>query len=237
MKVAYPQRQRQLQRLVRQLDVLDETRIDWSLLDMALTHPTASAERNYDRLEFVGDSVVRMVVAELLWHDYPESSVGEYTAIRSVLVSDRELAKLGAFYALDQFLLIGPSALHDKTGESTRLAEAFEALLAALYLSTHSLDLIRPWLRPHLQKLATDLRQDPTYQNYKAALQEWTQAHYKCLPLYHTQEASAPIQPEQRFTANVWLHERHLGTGAGSSIKAAEQAAAKVALQTLQQES
>ncbi|MCA1992282.1 MAG: ribonuclease III, partial [Coleofasciculus sp. S288] len=117
----------------------------------------------------------------------------------------------------------------DAAGETSRLADAFEAVLGALYLSTHTLELIRPWLDPPLQQLADEIRQDPARQNYKDALQEWTQAHYKLLPEYRLKETSLIHGDAQRFTAEVWLQGRQLGEGTGRSKKAAEQAAAKQA--------
>jgi ribonuclease-3 len=104
-----------------------------------------------------------------------------------------------------------------------------EAVLGALFLSTRTLELVRPWLDSHLQQLATEVRQDPARHNYKDALQEWTQAHYKRLPEYRLTETPQVQGEEQRFTAQVWLQERQLGEGTGRSKKAAEQAAAKQA--------
>jgi ribonuclease-3 len=224
-----PQRQRQLQKLLKRLGLPKDTDVDWSLLDLALTHPSFDAESNYDRLEFVGDAVVRMVVAEFLWETYPEAPVGEFSSLRSELVSDRTLAKIAENYSFDRFLLVSSSAVGDKTGYTRRMADAMEAVLAALYLSKRSLELIRPWLDGHLLRLTKEIRADPARKNYKAALQEWTQAHYKALPEYHIKE-SRPIHGDpHRFTAEVWLHGHCLGQGQGRSIKAAEQAAAQEA--------
>ncbi len=109
---------------------------------------------------------------------------------------------------------------------NSRLADAFEAVLGALYLSTHTLELVRPWLDPHFKQLAVEIRADPARLNYKAALQEWTQAHFKVLPEYRVQETSHALE---RFTAEVWLRGQQLGQGKGRSIKTAEQAAAQMA--------
>ena len=203
--------------------------MQWALLDRALTHPSISAEANYEQLEFIGDAVVRMASSELLFETYPNALVGEFAAIRSVLVSDRTLAQLAQAYGLERYLLVSSSAASDKAGEISRLADAFEAVLGALYLSTHTLELVRPWLDPHLQQLTDEIRKDPARQNYKDALQEWTQAHYKILPEYRIKETSLIHGDAHRFTAEVWLKDRRLGEGTGRSKKAAEQAAAKQA--------
>ncbi len=229
MPLAYPRRQRQLESLVKKLGLSKEAPIQWQLLDLALTHPTVSESANYEQLEFVGDAVVRLVAAVVLWEYYPDCPVGDFAAIRSVLVSDRILAQLAREYGWELYLLVAGSATADKVGQESRLADAFEAVLGAFYLSTNNLDLIRPWLDPHFKQLAAEIRLDPARLNYKAALQEWTQAHFKVLPEYRVVEITQPHQNQERFVAEVWLHDKQLGQGKGRSIKAAEQAAAKVA--------
>ncbi|MFM7362997.1 MAG: ribonuclease III family protein, partial [Cuspidothrix sp.] len=146
-----------------------------------------------------------------------------------VLVSDRILAQLAREYGLELYLLVAGSATADHIGQESRLADSFEAVLGSLYLSTNNLDLIRPWLDPHFQDLTKAIRLDPARLNYKAALQEWTQAQFKVLPEYRVVEINQPQQNHERFFAEVWLHEKMLGRGKGRSIKAAEQAAAKEA--------
>lgn len=233
MSIAYPRRQRQLESLVRKFGLPADAAIKWDLLDLGLTHPTVSESANYEHLEFVGDAVVRLVAAIVLWETYPNCPVGDFAAIRSVLVSDRMLAQLAREYGLELYLLVAGSATADKVGQESRLADAFEAVLGALYLSTHNLELIRCWLDPHFKQLAAEIRLDPARFNYKAALQEWTQAKYKILPEYRVVEINQPQHNNERFLAEVWLHEQKLGEGKGRSIKAAEQAAAKVAFLAL----
>ena len=225
-----PRRRTQLQKLVQKLGLPNTAPVNWSLLDLALIHPSISTQENYQQLEFVGDAVVRLAASEVLLETYPNSSVGEFSAIRKVLVSDRILAQFAQSYGLERYLLIASSAAGDKAGEMSRLADAFEAVLGALYLSTNTMELVRPWLDPILKELAAEIRLDPARQNYKDALQEWTQAHYKLLPEYRVQEMGQVQENEYRFTAEVWLNEQQLGKGKGRSKKAAEQAAAKVAL-------
>lgn len=244
MSLRDPRRQKQLQKLIEKLGLLDNAPIQWSLLDRALTHPTFSPD-NYEQLEFVGDAVIRLATAQLLFKTYPESSVGELSAIRSVLVSDRALAQIADSYGLERYLLIAPSAAKDTTGQQSRLAESLEAVMGALYLSCHDLSLVNPWLVPQLLDLAQDVRRDPAHQNYKAALQAWTQGQYKILPEYRIEDTQ-PHHPgrqdtaqsqqvsEHRYRAEVWLLGQLLGQGEGRSIKAAEKAAAEAAFVKLQ---
>jgi len=224
-----PRRQKQLEKFIQKLGLPEGIPVKWSLLDLALTHPTFSPTANYEQLEFIGDSVVRLAASEFLWETYPEASVGDFSAIRKVLVSDRILAQIAEGYGFDRYLLISTSAAGDKAGQTSRLADAFEAVLGALYLSTHTLQLVRPWLDAHFQQLSVEIRLDPALQNYKDALQEWTQAHYKVLPEYRVQETRQLHGDAHRFTAEVWWQGHRWGMGTGPSKKAAEQAAAKEA--------
>ncbi|HAC64233.1 MAG TPA: ribonuclease III [Cyanothece sp. UBA12306] len=224
-----PRRRKQLQILTQKLGLSQTTQINWSWLDLALTHPTISQEKNYQQLEFVGDSVVRLAAAEVLLETYPDESVGEFAALRSIMVSDRTLAQFAESFSLDRYLLVSDSVAKDEVGKVSRLADAFEAVLGALYLSTHTMELVRPWLDYLLKTKAEEIRQDPARQNYKDALQEWTQAQYKMLPEYRVKSIESSPQEQTCFLAEVWLKDRKLGSGKGRSKKIAEQAAAQEA--------
>lgn len=227
-----PRREKQLKILIRKLGLPATAPVNWSLLDLALTHPSISTTHNYEQLEFVGDSVVRLISAELLLEDYPQESVGEFAAVRSIIVSDRVLAELADSFGIEPYLLIGGNAKGNPAGRQSWLADAFEAVLGALYLSTHNMDLIRPWLDRALAARALEVFNDPARFNYKDALQEWTQRKYKILPKYQVSQNKQfdLSEPENRFIAEVWLQERYLGKGFGRTKKASEQAAAKNAL-------
>ena len=224
-----PRRKRKLQQLIRKLGLPETAPVDWLLLDLALTHPSISSTRNYEKLEFVGDAVIRLVAAELLRETYPNEPVGEFAAIRSIIVSDRFLAELADSYGIESYLLIGTNATGNPIGRQSWLADAFEAVLGALYLSTHTMELVRPWLDEALLVKAEKVRQDPARYNYKDALQEWTQGKYNILPEYRVKENTQAASTQSRFIAEVWLRDRCLGQGVGRSKKVAEQAAAKEA--------
>ncbi|MGB7084682.1 MAG: ribonuclease III [Phormidesmis sp.] len=205
------------------------------LLELALIDISSSAERNNEKLEFLGDAALRLAAGEFLMERYPRMALGDMSAVRSQIVSDRVLATLAQHYHLDRYVVLSKSALGDKAGAASRLADTFEAILGALYLSASDLSLIRPWLDPHFERLTQELRSDPARQNYKAALQEITQSHYKMLPTYQSTQISQVHGDEARFQAHVWFQGKQLGTGTGRSIKLAEQAAAKVAFAALKQ--
>jgi len=227
-----PRRQKDLQSLILKLGLQDTITVDWSLLDLALTHSTVSPTRNYEQLEFVGDAVVRLAAAQFLWEHYGNRGVGEFAAIRSILVSDRVLAEIAESYGFERYLLVGGSARNDRAGHLSRLADALEAVIAALYVPGKDLDLVRHWLDPHFALRTEEILRDPARQNYKAALQEWTQANFKCLPKYQVTETKPEHGSAERFTAQVWVQDQCWGMGTGGSIKAAEQAAARSAFET-----
>ena len=222
-----PRRIKQLKQLIQKLGLPETVVVDWDLLNLALTHPSISPQENYQQLEFVGDAVVRLAAAEILLETYPDEPVGEFAAIRSILVSDRVLAEIADSFGIERYLLIGANTMGNPAGRQSWLADAFEAILGALYLSTNTMELVRPWLDEILKKKAAEIRLDPARQNYKDALQEWTQGQYKLLPEYRVREN--PKGDRYRFTAEVWLNDNCLGTGEGRSKKLAEQAAAKEA--------
>ncbi|MBE7380999.1 MAG: ribonuclease III [Leptolyngbya sp. SIO1E4] len=223
-----------LRRCVTQLGLPDTAPINWELLDQALIHSSASAQRNNERLEFLGDAVLRLAAAEFLMEQYPGALVGELSALRSHLVSDQTLTRIAEKLGIEPFLKLSPAAAGDAAARPTRLADAVEAILAVLYLSTGDLQLVRPWLDPYLITLAAQLSQNPEQHNPKTALQELIQKHYKTLPEYRTTEVSMTHGDPERFRAEVWFRDRCLGTGVGASRKLAEQAAALAGYKDMQ---
>ncbi len=220
--------------LLADLEICEaDVRLD--LLQLALVDISSSAHRNNEKLEFLGDAALRLAAAEFLMERYPDMALGDMSAVRSQIVSDRTLADLAKRYHLQRYLILSKSAAGDKAGTDSRLADTFEAILGALYLSVNNLSLIRPWLDTHFEQLTESLRTDPARQNYKAALQELTQSHYKSLPTYEVTEISQVHGDEERFQAKTWFQSKLWGTGKGRSMKMAEQAAARIAFDALKQ--
>lgn len=222
-------RQRQLQRCVQNLGLPTNISFDLNRLDQALTHKSAAALYDYEQLELLGDAVLRLAATECLQDYFPDATVGELSAVRSVLISDRSLAQLAHDLDLTSYLTIGPGL---KAGP-THLADALEAVVAVLYLETHCLKQVRAWLDDWLIRQAIAVRQDPARQNYKVALQELTQAHAKALPQYRTDEQRPADGDPQRYRSTVWFRETCWGTGYGPTKKQAEQAAAAAAYDRL----
>lgn len=224
-----PRREKQLKQLLRKLGLTQIEVVDISLLDLALTHSSVSSVANYQQLEFVGDAVIRLVAAEVLLEEYPEAPVGDYGAVRSVLVSDQTLAEIADSYGTERYILSRIVINHNYSARISLLADTFEAILGALYLSVHNMSLIRPWLDTILREKAAAVLACPARQNYKDAIQEWTQSQYKILPEYKVAETENFTTQSERFVAEVWVGDRQLGKGKGRTKKTAEQEAAKQA--------
>ncbi|MGK7943919.1 MAG: ribonuclease III domain-containing protein, partial [Microcystaceae cyanobacterium] len=118
-------RQQQLKQFIQSLGLADFDLINWNDLDLALTHPSFSPIHNYEQLEFVGDAVVRLVSSEILMEHYGQETVGEFAALRSVMVSDRTLADFAIKIDLEPYLLQSETAARDKKSQVSRLANSF----------------------------------------------------------------------------------------------------------------
>jgi ribonuclease III len=225
-------RLRQLKQCAQDLGLPTSPGFSWVRLDQALTHKSVDATYNYEQLELLGDAVLRLVATEFLQQTFPAASVGEISAVRSPLISDRTLGQLAQTLGLAPYL-----AVADGMGVGpTHLADALEAVVAALYLETHSLEAIHSWLDAPLQQLTATIGQDHHRQNPKLALQELTQAHRKVVPQYRTVEQNPVDGDPHRFKSAVWFQSVCWGIGHGPTKKQAEQAAAAAAYDRLAHE-
>ena len=207
-----------------------------SLLKTALTHrslineiPTSDLEDN-ERLEFLGDAVLGMLTAEWLMEEFADCREGDLTRLRSVLVKETHLAKLARRWGLGDFLYLGKGEEQMKgRGKDSLLADAFEAMIAAIYLDG-GLEAAREILRIHFKEIVTDLRT-----NWKGSLDPKTRLQEMCSNLLRTQPAYMVIEesgPDHQKTFTVELHIFSVpqARGTGRSKKEAEQQAASVFL-------
>ena len=234
-----PRRQRQLVSLLAKMGLEQEylervNSFDWLLIDRSLVHPSFSTTYNNDQLEFVGDSVLRLSVSLFLQEHYGDRSVGDLAALRSHLVSDKTLAEIAAVYELQKYVVVSNAARNDTQALRSLLADALEALMAALYINTQDLAFIRKWLDPQMQRFSEMLLAIPALGNYKVALQELTQGLWKRLPEYRNVASNVELAANNLFHVEVWFDDRCWGKGQGKSIKAAQQEAAAIALQEMQ---
>jgi len=206
-------------------------------LRTALTHTSAGLEVNHEELEFLGDAVLRLACAEFLEENNPNLSVGERSAFRAQLVSDRWLAELAAELQLDGLIKQGSATAADTTARATVRAECCEALVGAVYLAWGGADgglhAVRQWLDPQWQRSCLELASDPHRHNWKSALQELTQAQKTGLPSYATTEENSNHGDQRRFRSVVSVNAKEQGCGWGPSRRLAEQEAAREALEQL----
>jgi ribonuclease-3 len=232
-----PQRAEQLRQLLARIDVQPDA-IDASgltLVDEALTHTSAGLQRNHEQLEFLGDAVLRLAASEYIERHHAGLAVGERSALRSHLVSDRWLAEVGQAIGIGDALRIGSKAGGDATAAATLRAETTEALIGALYKACDSLEPIHRWLTPIWERTSRTVLSDPHRGNSKSALQEWSQAKGLGLPSYSTEERSKRHADPERFHCRVSLEGWVSAEGRGGSRREAEQQAARAALEQLNQ--
>lgn len=206
---------------------------DPTLLERALTHRSAGA-RNNERLEFLGDALVNLIVAEALYLRWPRADEGALTRARAQLVREQSLAGVARRLDLGQRLVLGPGEL--KSGGYRRdsiLADALEALVGAIYVDggfEACRSIVLPWFEPQIEQIdPRQLAKDP-----KTRLQEWLQARQLALPEYVVLETEGSDH-ERTFRVLCRLPEFELeAEGLGGARRAAEQAAAAAALERLE---
>lgn len=196
--------------------------------EIALTHSSYTRENemsslsNYERLEFLGDAVLKLCVSEILYKKFPKYAEGELTKIRSIVVSDNILAKIANEINLNKLLILG--AQEEKTGGRERksiLACAFESILGAYYLDGKYLELSNT-LERILEHFIKEADEHFEKFNAKAILQEHTQSLNKKTPEYKIIEEQGP-EHDKIFIVEVSYKDEILAIGEGSTKRKAEQ--------------
>lgn len=203
-------------------------------VDIALTHVSSGKTKNFERLEFLGDAVLRLAATEFIDQNHPDISIGTCSNLRAQLVSDRWLAELGATLAIETHLLLGRHAQGDRSAQTRLRADATEALIGALYSALGDLQAIHRWLTPHWHATTQAVLAAPHQFNGKTALQEWSQGQGLGLPHYITEECSRQHGDPERFRCRVNVDNKELAEAKGRSRKEAEQNAAAAGLQALE---
>jgi len=208
---------------------------DASLLQEALTHPSCAEIRdgapfNYQRLEFLGDAVLGMVVAELLLALYPQENEGGLAKRQAALVRSESLAGVARRLGLGPFMRLNPGDQESARDLSSNLEDVCEALIGALYLDG-GFEAAHAFVRKHWEPLARAVSAAP--KDAKTALQEWAQGRGLDLPEYTVLEMSGPAHAPQ-FTVSARVQGHAPETALAASKRQAEQLAAKALLMRLE---
>jgi len=215
---------------------------DKMLLHEALTHSSYSYEHGgrevcpyNERLEFLGDSVLSVIVSEYLYENFPDSPEGDLTRCRAELVCERALASYAAEIGLGDSLLLGKG--EDRGGGRTRpslLCDAYEALLAAVYLDSGAGEkgkkAVSAYVMPSVIKRLATLQTGKPVIDYKTLLQETVQSDSKGEHLEYVTVAEEGPDHAKLFTVEARIDSNVFGVGTGSSKRRAEQEAAHMAL-------
>lgn len=196
------------------------------LLEQVFTHKSwVKSKTNNERLEFLGDAVLNLLVADFLMKKYPQSSEGELTKMRGHLVSGQTLAQIAIKFDISKHLKTGDESYKNN---HRILAGALEAYIGAVYLEG-GIESAKTLITNLFQ---SKLDQKPLELNYKSVLQEWCQKKYKELPVYKLKKEDGQ-EHKKTFFIDIFIKDTFYGRGSSHQKKQAEQQAAKQAIKKL----
>ncbi len=203
------------------------------IINEALTHSSMSKKINHEKLEFLGDAVLRLSASEFIENNFQRLSVGERSELRAQIVSDEWLSKFGKKIHLEKIILVGPKAMGDSFSKDTIIAEITEALIGAFYKCSSSIKEINLWLDQYWLKDSKLILDAPYKFNAKSKLQEWCQRRSINLPIYKIIEISKTHGDQKRFYCEVFIEDKLYATSYGQSHKKAEKIAASKAIESI----
>ena len=199
----------------------------------ALTHSSANKIINHEKLEFFGDAVLRLSASDFIERTYHNMSVGNRSELRSQIVSDEWLTKLGEKILIEKVIIKGAKAIGDENSKDTIIAETSEALIGAIYKCFNSIEEVNLWLDNFWRKDAELYLQSPHKYNAKSALQEWCQSHGFDLPIYKINETSQTHGDPKRFSCEIYINGSKKACSFGHSHKKAEKNAARILIEKI----
>ena len=208
---------------------------DQNLIIEALTHKSSKQPYNNERLEFLGDAVLDLIVGEYLYHEFKDVAEGELSKLRASLVNEKSFEKLARLLHLGEHIYISLAEENNCGREkSSLLSNAFEALIGALYLEA-GLEKARSLAIELLEEAYPKIDMDAIFRDHKTTLQELTQAHYGVTPEYRLVRSFGPDHKKE-FEIAVSIKGNDLALASGKSKKEAQQKAAMIALEILKKE-
>ena len=208
---------------------------DLSLPKLALTHRSFDSKKNYERLEFLGDALLGMIVGEALYHRYPSQNEGRLTRMRATLVRQESLVIIAQNLELSNQLILGVG--ERKGGGRNRasiLADAVESLIGAIYLDSQDMNITRTCVLSWYGDLIDNVNDQKALKDAKSRLQEWLQSKQFDLPHYELMETQGNA-PHQVFVVRCEVNISNCPdiTESGESRRIAEQKAAELMINQL----
>jgi ribonuclease-3 len=208
---------------------------DLSLPKLALTHRSFDSKKNYERLEFLGDALLGMIVGEALYHRYPDQNEGRLTRMRATLVRQESLVTIAQNLELSNHLILGVG--ERKGGGRNRasiLADAVESLIGAIYLDSQDMNITRTCVLSWYGDLINNVNDQKVLKDAKSRLQEWLQSKQFDLPHYELMETRGNA-PYQIFVVRCQVNISNCPdiTESGESRRIAEQKAAELMINQL----
>ena len=209
---------------------------DVSLLLGALTHASGAAHRlaSNERLEFLGDAVLGLVVCQWLYEDYPEYNEGDLTKIKSAVVSRRSCGKIACKLGLDRCLIVGRGVTRNRSFPRSLVSDVFESVVAAIYLDGGP-EAIRDRLKKWLAGEVRHAVESQGASNFKSSLQQYAQRELSSTPVYRLIRESGPDHRKSFLIAAV-IDQHQYPAAWGNNKKDAEQRAASNALAELHEQ-
>jgi len=205
------------------------------LLIEALTHKSYKQPYNNERLEFLGDAVLDLVVGEYLYKKFPKFDEGDLSKMRASLVNEDGFTLLANYLHLGEYIFLS-NAEENNNGrkKNSLLANAYEAVMGAIYLES-GLESVRNITVELLEQVHEEISLDSLFKDYKTSLQELTQAHYGITPDYQLVASHGPDHKKE-FEVAAFIDGKRYASALGKSKKHAQQEAAKIALDILSKE-
>ncbi len=203
---------------------------DKALILEALTHKSYKKGKDNERLEFLGDAVLDLVVGEYLYHKFPNIDEGKLSKMRASLVNEEGFKKLSLKLNLGKYLLLSAAEEHNNGREKpSLLSNAFEALMGAIYLEV-GLDKVKEITYRLLEEVYPKIDLDSIFKDYKTTLQEFTQEHFGVIPEYKMVSSKGPDHKKE-FEMALFIGDKEFARASGKSKKAAHQKVAQIALE------
>jgi len=210
------------------------------LLELSLTHPSFhehdKSKPTNQRLEFLGDSVLSLILTTELYQQFPEADEGRLTQYRASLIRGESLAKMAEYIGIQNYIYLSPSEKNNNGHmRSSTLEDAIEALIGAIYLDG-GIAATRTVVLNWVEGLWGNLEQNISQHNPKGQVQEWVQENLPNTKIKYKINGESGPDHAKHFNAEIFLDHKSFGQGSGSSKKEAESNAAKIAIKLLKEQ-